>query len=384
MKESIHGKCAQLSSEALMQLQESKVGNVYSAVRKLELCARLINDKNLLKWCNYHLGAYSNKLPHPQETVDQEYANKVVTEIVKLKIPVDEQEIITRLGESGGGFSSIEFVENTLARLSKEKKGNDGTHYRSNLQRTINACANAAYKNASRLFSTYSFGEIPRRHFDIIRERVDDLLLDICPEAIEKFMTAYERLGSSSSEDWSLALTATRRVIKAVADTLFPPRKTKPGERKLGEEQYINRLWAFLDENLEHGSDKDLAKAHVDYLGSFLQRLNEKASKGVHAKVTYEEAVRSVLYTYLTLGDVLEFSGKGVEIALKDRGKVNLNTASIDELIELDGLNTILAKSIIKKRSKRPFQSLDELLQFKGVGPKTLEKIRKSCVVLNA
>ena len=91
-----------------------------------------------------------------------------------------------------------------------------------------------------------------------------------------------------------------------------------------------------------------------------------------------------MLYTYLTLGDVLEFSGKGVEIALKDRGKVNLNSASIDELIELDGLNTILAKSIVKKRAKRPFQSLDELLQFKGVGPKTLEKIRKSCIVLNA
>ncbi|WP_286806081.1 hypothetical protein, partial [Marinimicrobium sp. UBA4209] len=72
-------------------------------------------------------------------------------------------------------------------------------------------------------------------------------------------MSAYERLSSTSSEDWSHALTAARRVIKDVADSIYPPREAKLGERKLGNDQYINRLWAFLDENAKSGSDKDLA-----------------------------------------------------------------------------------------------------------------------------
>ena len=129
-------------------------------------------------------------------------------------------------------------------------------------------------------------------------------------------MSAYEKLASSSTEDWSLALTSCRRVIKAVADILFPPQKEKINGRLVGDEQYINRLWAFLDQNVVHGSDKNLAKAHVDYLGAFLQKLNDKASKGVHASVSHKEAVRAVLYTYLTLGDILEFADKGVEKAL--------------------------------------------------------------------
>jgi hypothetical protein len=146
-----------------------------------------------------------------------------------------------------------------------------------------------------------AFGDIPRRHFEAVRDKVDRLLLDVCPEAVEQFMAAYERLATGTSEDWSLALTACRRVIKTVADAIYPPRDGKVKGRKVGDAQYINRLWAFLDENLPASSDKDLAKAHVDYLGSFLSRLNEKASKGVHATVTHDEAVRSVLYTYLTL-----------------------------------------------------------------------------------
>ncbi len=201
---------------------------------------------------------------------------------------------------SGGGFRSVEFIEDRLAMLIREKRGNDGTHYQTHLQDTLVPAANAAYAHASLKHATY-FGSIPRRQFDVIRERVDDLLLDVCPEAIEKFMKAYEGLGSRSAEDWSLALTATRRVIKAVADVMYRPRRTERGERNLGEEQYLNRLWSFLDENMSASSDKDLAKAHVDYLGSFVHRLNEKASKDVHAAVSYEEAVRVVLYTYLTL-----------------------------------------------------------------------------------
>jgi DNA uptake protein ComE-like DNA-binding protein len=359
-----------------------KPGSVSRAVCKLELCARLLQDEKLLKWCKFHLGWYTDKLPPQEETVTQKDADEAVNAVAKIGISLSTQEILHRLGQFGGGFQSIEFVEETLARLDREKRGNDNTHYRSNLLRVIGVCANAAYQHASHLHAAFSFGNIPRRQFDVIRERVDDLLLDVCPEAIEKFMAAYERLGSKSTEDWSHALTAARRVIKAVADALYPPQDTPKGARKLGEEQYINRLWAFLDEHVPAGSDKDLAKAHIDYLGSFLQRLNEKASKGVHAQVFYEEAVRAVLYTYLALGDVLEFASAGVTSALKEKGKIDIDTASIDELASTEGMSAGLAKQIVKARVKSPFKSVDELTALKGVGPKTLDKIRMACIAV--
>lgn len=379
MTSGIHEQCLALAQEAIDAIQTGKEGATSLAVRKLELCAQLLDDKNLQRWAKFTLGAYQSRLPAPK-FVDQDYANKVVDKLHELKVPLTEDEVIHRLNHAGGGFNSIEYVERTLSRLNREKRGNDGTHYRDNLQKVIVTTSNAAYAHAAAILKRLSFGEIPSRQFNTIRDRVDNLLLDLCPEAIEKFMVAYERLGSSSAENWSQALTAIRRVLKAVADAVYSPRETEEGERKLGDEQYINRLWAFLDENAESGSDKDLAKAHIDYMGSFLQRLNEKASKGVHAEVTYSEAVRAVLYTYLTLGDLLEFAGRNIRGAIESTGKVDLNDASLETLSAVPGLSHALAKEIIKHRAKRKFLSVDELSSFKGVGAKTIEKLRNHCV----
>lgn len=380
MTTGVHEQCLSLSEEAIEAIQSGKDGSTSLAVRKIELCAQLLENKPLQRWAKFTLGEYAYSLP-TAEVVDDEYVNEVAHKIQELKIPfLSEGELIHRLGKSGGGFNSIEFVERAMTRLNREKRGNDGIHYRDNLQRVIIATSNAAHLHATGIFKRLSFGEIPSRQFNTIRDRVDNLLLDLCPEAIEKFMVAYERLASSSAEDWSLALTAARRIFKSVADSLYPPRETPKGARKLGEDQYINRLWAFLDENAEAGSDKDLAKAHIDYMGAFLQKLNEKASKGVHAEVSYEEAVRAVLYTYLTLGDLLEFAGKGLKKAVERSGKVNINDAPLKDLVKIPGVSNELAKEIVKRRVKRKFKSLEELTTFKGVGPKTTEKMREHCV----
>jgi hypothetical protein len=80
---------------------------------------------------------------------------------------------------SGGGFESIEFFEEKHDQLRKEKTGNDRTYYITNLSKTINSCANAASERDAKLYASFSFGDIPSRQFDVIRERVDDLLLDI-------------------------------------------------------------------------------------------------------------------------------------------------------------------------------------------------------------
>lgn len=380
MSSGIHDECLSLVREALHAIQEGKPGAVSFSIRKLELAADLIDDKRLKKWCAFQLGQYEARLPHP-ETVDDEYVESLVANVQELDIPITNEEIQPRVSVAGGAFKSIEFIEQVLARLNKDKSGNDGVYYRTDLQATISAASNATYARAKKLYKTLSFGEIPSRQFNAIRDRVDSLLLDLCPSAIEKFMSAYERLASSSSEDWSHALTAARRVIKAVADSIYPPTTSSTGERKLGEEQYINRLWAFLDENAQSGSDKELAKAHVNYLGSFLQRINDKASKGVHSEVTYSEAVRAVLYTYLTLGDILETAGGALEQKARAEGRINLNSAEIAELKEVPGLSETLAKAIVKRRAKHPFRSVDELGEFKGVGPKTIEKVREKCIV---
>lgn len=55
---------------------------------------------------------------------------------------------------------------------------------------------------------------------------------------------------------------------------------------------------------------------------------------------------------------------------------LDMNKASLDELILLPGIGEKLAKTIISDREANgPFKKAEDLLRVKGIGPKNLEKI---------
>lgn len=74
-------------------------------------------------------------------------------------------------------------------------------------------------------------------------------------------------------------------------------------------------------------------------------------------------------------------SDKGGKTSQKD-GKINLNTATSEELQTISGIGAKRAEDIIAYReSHGGFQSVDDLKNVSGIGDKTLEKIRESIYV---
>ncbi len=58
--------------------------------------------------------------------------------------------------------------------------------------------------------------------------------------------------------------------------------------------------------------------------------------------------------------------------------KININTATEEDLMTLIGIGPAKAKRIIELRQKLGrFDDVDQLLEVKGIGPKTLDKFRK-------
>ncbi|MDR0904134.1 MAG: helix-hairpin-helix domain-containing protein [Ruminococcus sp.] len=56
-------------------------------------------------------------------------------------------------------------------------------------------------------------------------------------------------------------------------------------------------------------------------------------------------------------------------------GLINLNTATAEELITLDGIGEIIAERIIEYRETYGFRSVEELMNIKGIGDAKYAKI---------
>lgn len=62
--------------------------------------------------------------------------------------------------------------------------------------------------------------------------------------------------------------------------------------------------------------------------------------------------------------------------------KININTASKEELITLPGIGEILARRIIDYRNTYgPFKSIEEIMKVKGIGEGTFNKIKDKIFV---
>jgi len=63
-------------------------------------------------------------------------------------------------------------------------------------------------------------------------------------------------------------------------------------------------------------------------------------------------------------------------------GKINLNTASKAELMQISKVGSVTAERIIAYRNRNgQFQSIDDLKKIKGIGEKTFERIKGEITV---
>lgn len=383
-----HKKIALKIIEETLNELDSPKGSLLSALQKLHRASSIIENQDIEKWCAIQLGDATYTYPlsklvelinNTSDTDSPEYLtkrNKILDNLEEIGLKPDihyrTEELAIKANKSGGTYKSIGFIIEKYQDLIRLKKGNDGTYYKLNLSNHINYIKNKTHQFSTQLYKELKFSGTVSNCFDILKEAVEDKLLDLNPSIAEQLMLTFNSI-SGKSEEWSQALTTCRRLLESLADELYPASDQKHNGRPVGQTQYVNRLWAFMDVSIQSSSNKDLAKAHVDFLGSWLEKLNKITNKGVHSDLEKLEATKAIFHTYLLIADILEY----IIPSTASQEKVDINTASLDELEALLDISRKIAKEMIKTRVRDGHLDLENIAAIQGVGKKTLTTIKE-------
>jgi competence protein ComEA len=95
---------------------------------------------------------------------------------------------------------------------------------------------------------------------------------------------------------------------------------------------------------------------------------------------------KQVSYAWILLICVSMVLSQGAALAQKSQAvtldKVNLNTATSEQLQTLPGIGPATAKTIIEYRAKvGKFNKVEEIINVKGIGEKKFQKIKDRLVV---
>lgn len=170
------------------------------------------------------------------------------------------------------------------------------------------------------------FGKLNSDIFEQNKIYVDSRLKEICPDAINKFSNIYNLLNKNDGEARSHALVSCRRILKDLADALYPPTScevtTSDGKNhKLTEEKFISRLWQFVSEKMFGQTSGNLLLAGINDLGARLDKVYDLSCKGVHSDVTEFEMNQCVIQTYLLIGDILRLHDNNTDNELENYGE---------------------------------------------------------------
>lgn len=322
----------ELSAEILrnLELNELPLKNVTLKISRL---ARLINDFDVQKIMQYEVGGYSTTptgvppeiwrlLVAAKRTFEKNDDKTNTIQTYAYLTSITELEEQLRIAEVSLNAARDPDISISSANPSQIVWNPTGNYFERNTIRQ--SLSDASSRIASR--QTFLYEYTLRKHYELkfsgiaedlftrVRERVDSTIGQIIPEAAKKMTSVYNNLQSDNPEDWSNAVHSCRRVLQELADSLFPPTNSirereingKIVSIKLGRDQYINRLLAYVEDTSESTRFQELVGSHMKFLADRLDSIFKAAQKGSHSTIMKrEEADRHVIYTYLIVGDIL-------------------------------------------------------------------------------
>lgn len=168
------------------------------------------------------------------------------------------------------------------------------------------------YEHAKRV------AEWKKRFGNMLAYMADDVvsrLIDIAPNLGDMLFKALKTFeDSETNEGFSQVALTCRRIVGYIADCIYPPTDEKYNGHPLGQDNYINRILAYIDKNVQSDSSKKLIKASAEVLSEQYDQLSDVANKGVHHNTYKDEVRRCLIHTVILLDDINSVNHKPYKI----------------------------------------------------------------------
>ena len=333
MPQSASQEALALSNDLLADLELSRLP-LSNCFMKASRLARLLGDFDTLRTFQYELEGYprspdgiSSDIWSLAENANRVYKEKdSKTETITERCytnSIERLESTKATAETRLALTELKPVSISSANPNQHVRAPMANiHERNSAQATI---LKASSRLAARRAFLYAY--VLRRHtelrvsspaediFGSYSQTVDNLLTQYIPEDLVKIDSIADNINSNNKEDWANAAHTCRRLLQALADSLYPAGKDKiigTGKKtktiKLGPDNYINRLVCFCEDNTKSGVFISLVGSHLSFIGDRLDSIFSGAQKGSHSSLNLDEAKRIVIFSYLVVGDILQLA----------------------------------------------------------------------------
>jgi hypothetical protein len=320
-----------VAKELLESLETSQV-SVDKILMKAKRLARLMRDADAQVWLDLETRGYPDNFIFTELGNCQQYAKRggritpdgkyYLVSLPNLEAQIKSDEaIVDGFRTSKYSTSAKDYVE--AGATSQLNSGQIQLQIAqkdtyANNQSLFISMKSAIHNYATDVFLAIELGDVAQDIFEDAREKVDVFVRVNCPKAAEQLIAINERMQENLPESRSAALTSCRRLLMTVADAIFPPQpddwKDSKGKlRKVGTEEYKNRLLAFADRRIDSNSSYSILTSEIEHLSARVDAVYEKVSKGVHTEVSTDEARLAVIQTYLFIGEIARLNKEPIK-----------------------------------------------------------------------
>jgi hypothetical protein len=154
-----------------------------------------------------------------------------------------------------------------------------------------------------------SVGDFAQDLFEDTRLAADRFIREYCPRAGEQLLAVHDRMRHHDPMSYVPAILAVQVILATVADVVSPPSDPKTPPVKKGQEliapgdQYINRIFSYIEKNSTNDSLLSMIEAEMECIFSKTDPSPEKSTEN-RDEVTLDEAHRAIIHMYLIIGEI--------------------------------------------------------------------------------